>query len=111
YEYNELLVTSKTDKEWFLPYVIYLQKFDQNVLNRLSEVKAICTSLQLTGEVDREGDTRLFVTFRAVPDEGRRGKLRVVQIQKQFNIYPPHLRPEDKNRYLALVEALKQEYP
>ncbi len=111
YDYNEQLVTDKENKEWFLPYIIYLQKFDQNVLERLKKVRAICTPLSLTGEVDREGETRLFVTFRAVADEGRRGKLRVVQIQKQFNIFPPHLRPEDKTKYTSIVELLKSEYP
>ena len=85
FEYNEVLVTSKENKEWFLPYIIHLQKFDQTVLDKLKKVAAICTPLALTGEVDREGETRLFVTFRAVPDEGRRGLLRVVQIEKQFN--------------------------
>ncbi|MCW8877796.1 MAG: hypothetical protein OQK51_12155, partial [Kangiellaceae bacterium] len=49
--------------------------------------------------------------FRVVSDEGGRGRLRVVQLEKEFNIHPPHLRPSDKRKYVALMETLKQEYP
>jgi len=110
-EYYEILITDQATKKQLLPYIIYLQKFDNKVIDLLGRVRAICTPLTLTGEVDREGETRLFVTFRAVPDNGRRGKLRVVALQKQFKIFPPHLRPEDKSRYVAMLEVLKKNYP
>ena len=111
YEYNETLVTDKKTLADLAPHIITMQKFDQSVLDKLAKVRAICTPLSLTGEVDNDSSTKLFVTFRVVADEGGRGRLRVVQLEKEFNIHPPHLRPMDKRKYVALMDALKQEYP
>lgn len=111
YDYNELLVTDNKTKELLAPHIIQLQKFDQSVLEALKGVKAICSPLSLTGEVSNNSNTKLFITFRAVADDGARGRLRVVQIEKEFNIFPPHIRPGDKDKYLALVETLKLTYP
>jgi hypothetical protein len=111
YEYNEILVTDKKNSEALIPYIIQLKKFDSTVLNKLAKVKAICTSLSLTGEVMNDSVSKLLVTFRAVADQGGRGRLRVVQIEKEFNIYPPHLRPNDKERYISMVQTLQAEYP
>ena len=108
---NEKIITDKTTLRSLVPYIMHLQKFDASVLEKLRKVRAICTPLSLTGEVKHESRTKLFVTFRAVADEGRRGKLRVVQIEKQFDIYPPHIRPEDKNKYIGLLDALRESYP
>lgn len=111
YEYNETLVTDKKTLKDLAPHIITMQKFDQSVLEKLSRVRAICTPLSLTGEVENESATKLFVTFRVVADEGGRGRLRVVQLEKEFNIHPPHLRPSDKRKYVALMDALKEDYP
>ncbi|TQV86888.1 hypothetical protein [Aliikangiella coralliicola] len=111
YEYNEKLITDKSALEQLAPYIIQLQKFDQVVLDQLSRVKAICTPLSLTGEVENDSKTKLFVTFRVVADDGERGRLRVVQLEKEFNIYPPHIRPGDRDKYVALVDTLKKMHP
>lgn len=101
YDYNERLIADKQLLTQILPYVIRTQQFDQNVLNALSRVRAICSSLTLTGEVVSQSEDRLFVTFRTVANEGRRGQLRVVRIEKQFDIMSPHLRAADRPRYKA----------
>lgn len=111
YDYNELLITDQKNLIELAPYIITLQKFDNDVLDKLAKVKAICTPLSLTGEVENSSRTKLLVTFKAVADEGGRGLLRVVQVEKEFNIYPPHLRPQDKEKYVAMIEALKRSYP
>ncbi len=111
YDYNEQLVADASVLKEILPYVIQKQRFDGNVLGALSKVKAICSSLTLTGELDSESEHKLFVTFRAVADDGKRGKLRVVRIEKQFNVMAPHLRPRDADVYRALRKALKEEFP
>jgi hypothetical protein len=111
YEYNEQLITDKTTLEQLVPHIIQLQKFDGDVLDKLLSVKAICSPLSLTGEVDDDSTSKMFVTFRTVADEGKRGKLRVVQLEKEFNIFPPHIRPTDKDKYVSMVQTLKQDYP
>ncbi len=111
YDYNEQLVADRTILREILPYVIQKQRFDGNVLASLSKVRAICSSLTLTGEVESESEHKLYVTFRAVADEGKRGKLRVVRLEKQFNVMAPHLRPRDADVYRALRKALKEEFP
>jgi len=111
YDYNEILITSPAVKKKLAPKVIQLQKFDAEVLDELSRVRAICTDLSLTGQVESNSRTKLFITFRAIADSGGRGKLRVVQIDKEFNIFPPHLRPADKEKYVAMLSVLKKDYP
>lgn len=111
YDFNELLIADEKVKQWLIPYIFHLQKFDSEVLKQLQSVKAICTPLSLTGEIERNATSKLFVTFRAVADDGERGRLRVVQLEKEFNIFPPHIRPSDKSKYVSMVETLKQDYP
>jgi hypothetical protein len=111
YDYNELLIADKKTLRDILPYVIQKQQFDSNVLAALSKVRAICSSLTMTGELESESEHRLFVTFRAVADNGKRGKLRVVRLEKVFNIMAPHLRPKDASVYRALRKTLKEEFP
>jgi hypothetical protein len=111
FDYNEQIVTNKTTLEQLVPHIIQLQKFDGDVLDKLLSVKAICSPLSLSGEVDNDSSTKFFVTFKAVADEGKRGRLRVVQLEKEFNIYPPHIRPTDKEKYVSMVQTLKQDYP
>jgi len=111
YDYNEQLITDQKTLTELVPQIIQLQKFDELVLDKLSKVKAICTPLSLSGEVENNSKTKLLVTFRVIADEGGRGRLRVVQLEKEFNIYPPHLRPRDKEKYVAMEQALKSEYP
>lgn len=111
YDYNEHLVADKQLLKQILPYVIRTQRFDQSVLDALSRVRAICSSLTLTGEVNNQEEDRLFVTFRAVANEGRRGQLRVVRIEKQYDIMSPHLRAADRPRYKAKQKELKQRFP
>ncbi len=111
YEFNEQLITDQKTLTELAPYITLLQKFDGDVLKKLAKVKAICSPLSLTGEIENESRTKLFVTFRAIADEGGRGKLRVVQLEKEFNIYPPHLRPKDREIYVAMIDTLKKDYP
>ena len=112
YDYNETLVTDQKMLRDLAPYVITLQKFDQTILDKLAKVKAICTPLSLTGEVkDDILNEKLFVTFRVVADEGGRGRLRVVQLEKEYKIYPPHIRPRDKKKHRATYEDLKKSFP
>jgi hypothetical protein len=111
YDYNEHLVADKNVLLELLPFVIQKQQFDGNVLAALSKVKAICSSLTMTGELESESEHRLFVTFRAIADNGKRGKLRVVRIEKVFNVMAPHLRPKDASIYRALRKSLKEEFP
>ncbi len=112
YDYNETLVTTPAMLKDLVPYVIQLQKFDQNVLDKLGKVKAICSPLSLTGEVnDTNLNEKLFVTFRVVADDGGRGRLRVVQLEKEYKIYPPHIRPSDKKKYKNTLEQLKVTFP
>jgi len=111
YDYNERLIADKDVLKEVLPYVIRNQRFDSDVLAALSKVRAICSSLTLTGEVENESKSRLFVTFRAIPDSGKRGKLRVVQIEKQFNVMAPHLRPRDAELFQNIKSELQKIYP
>ncbi len=111
FDYNERLVADNQVLKDILPYVIRSQRFDRSVLDNLLKVRAICSSLTLTGEAETKGSHRLFVTFRAVADDGRRGKLRVVRLEKQFNIMAPHLRPNDAEKYRIVKRELKKEYP
>jgi len=112
YDYNETLVTDQKMLIDLAPYVITLQKFDKSILDKLSKVKAICTPLSLTGEVkDDNLDEKLFVTFRVVSDQGARGRLRVVQLEKEYKIFPPHIRPRDKKRHKETFEGLKTLFP
>lgn len=112
YDYNESLVTDQKMLVDLAPYIITLQKFDQSILDKLAKVKAICSPLSLTGEVkDDILDEKLFVTFRVVADSGGRGRLRVVQLEKEFKIFPPHIRPRDKKKHRATFEELKKSFP
>jgi hypothetical protein len=111
YDYNEKLIADRNVLLEILPYVIRNQRFDNKVLAELNKVRAICTSLTLTGEVENNSKSRLFVTFRAVPDNKGRGALRVVQIEKQFNVMAPHLRPNDAILFENLKTELKKIYP
>lgn len=111
YDYNEQLIAEKDVLEQLAPYVIRKQRFDQSVLDTLKQVRAICSSLTLTGEVDQTGTDKLFVTFRAVADAGQRGLLRVVRIEKQLDIMAPHLRPADADKYRIAKKELKRQYP
>ncbi len=110
-ERNELLLASESTLRDLYPYVISRQVFDNHVLGKLREVKAYCSSTTLTGEVVIEGKDRLFVTVRAVPDNGGVGKLRVVGIEKQFDIMASSLRPQDKPKDKALRADMKIRYP
>jgi len=111
YDYNEQLVADRNVLREILTYVIRNQRFDSKVLGALSRVKAICSSLTLTGEVENESDDRLYVTFRAVADNGKRGMLRVVRIEKQYNIMAPHLRPGDAAAYRSVKKQIKEQFP
>lgn len=111
YDYNEQLVADNQVLKELLPYVILNQQFDRKVLDTLSRVRAICSSLTLTGEVKIDSEDRLFVTFRAIANEGRRGELRVVRLERQFDIMSPHLRGGDRIRYKNKKEELKKRFP
>lgn len=110
-ERNELLAASENTLRDLYPYVIRRQVLDNHVLAKLREVKAYCSSTTLTGEVQLEGKEKLFVTLRAVPDNGGVGKLRVVAIEKQFDIMASSLRPQDKPRDKAIRVEMKTRYP
>jgi len=110
-ERNELLIAADATLHDLYPFVIRRQVFDSRVLTKLREVKAYCSSTTLTGEVVQQGKDRLFVTIRAVPDNGGVGKLRVIGIEKQFNVMAASLRPQDKPRDKALRAELKVSYP
>ncbi|WP_196141078.1 hypothetical protein [Aliikangiella sp. G2MR2-5] len=110
YDYNERLITDSDVLKKLAAHIIVLQKFDQEVLDTLRGVKAICTPLSLTGEVDNGTGEKLFVTFRTVADDGGRGRLRVVQLEKEYKIYPQHLRPSDKERYDELLSNLRSRF-
>lgn len=110
-ERNELLVAADTSLRELYPYVIRRQVFDNFVLGKLREVKAYCSSTTLTGEVQLDGKERLFVTVRAVPDNGNIGKLRVVGIEKQFDIMASSLRPQDRPKDKAVRVEMKARYP
>ena len=110
-ERNELLLAAEATLRDLYPYVIRRQVFDSHVLEKLREVKAYCSSTTLTGEVVVEGKDRLFVTLRAVPDNGGVGKLRVVGIEKQFDIMASSLRPQDKPKDKAIRAEMKALYP
>ncbi len=109
YDYNELMVTSDQVLKSLLPYVIHKQRFDQKVLNQLSTVRAICSPLTLTGELEHEGDTRLYVTFRAIADNGKRGALRVVRLEQQFKLNA--LRVRGSKVYKQLKQDLETRFP
>ncbi|NQD38500.1 hypothetical protein HPT27_15870 [Permianibacter sp. IMCC34836] len=111
FESNELMIASEATLRQLFPYVIRRQVFDNHVLSKLREVKAYCSSTTLTGEVLHEGKDKLFVTVRAVPDNGGVGKLRVVGIEKQFDIMASSLRPQDKPRDKAMRAEMKARYP
>lgn len=110
-ERNELLVAAESTLRDLYPYVIRRQVFDNHVLGKLREVKAYCSSTTLTGEVVREGKEHLYVTVRAIPDNGGIGKLRVVGIEKQFDIMASSLRPQDRPKDKAVRAELKVAYP
>ncbi len=110
-ERNELLVAAETTLRELYPYVIRRQVFDNHVLAKLREIKAYCSSTTLTGEVIREGKEHLYVTVRAIPDNGGVGKLRVVGIEKQFDIMASSLRPQDKPKDKAIRAEMKALYP
>ncbi|WP_144391685.1 hypothetical protein [Pleionea sediminis] len=111
YDYNESIVASKDLLKDLAPFIIRKQQFDKKVLDKLKQARAICSSLALTGEVVHDGDYQLFVTFRAVADAGQRGLLRVVRIEKQYNVMAPHLRPADASKYRVIKKSLKETYP
>ncbi|NVK87326.1 MAG: hypothetical protein HWE13_04335 [Gammaproteobacteria bacterium] len=111
FDYNEQLVADRSVLRDILTYVIRNQRFDGKVLASLGRVRAICSSLTLTGEVENDSSDRLFVTFRAVANNGQRGMLRVVRIEKQYNIMAPHLRPADASAYRTMKKDLKVQYP
>ncbi|MCO7226792.1 hypothetical protein [Pleionea sp. CnH1-48] len=110
-DFYEVLVADDSVLKTILPYVIRKQQFDSTVLRELSKVRAICSSLTLTGEVERESSSRLFVTFRVTADKGSRGKLRVVRLEKQFNIMSPHIRPRDAAMLNNVKKELKNIFP
>jgi hypothetical protein len=110
-ERNELLATTEASLRELYPYVIRRQVFDSHVLGKLHEVKAYCSSTTLTGEVLLDSKEKLFVTLRAVPDNGGVGKLRVVGIEKQFDIMASSLRPQDKPKDKAIRAEMKARYP
>lgn len=110
-ERNELLIATDATLRDLYSYVIKRQVFDSHVLAKLREVTAYCSSTTLTGEVDNNSKERLYVTVRAVPDKGGVGKLRVVGIEKQFDIMASSLRPHDKPRDKAVRVEMKARYP
>ena len=110
-DYNELIIADNKVLTNLLPYVIRKQLFDKSVLKELSNVKAFCSSLTMTGEVIRQSNSRLFVTFRAVTNKGGKGKLRVFKLEKQFNILAPHIRPKDATLFNNVKAELLKTFP
>lgn len=108
---NELLVAPEAVLKDLYPFVIRRQIFDGEVLNKLKGVQAFCTSTTLTGELKYQGDGRVFVTFRAMPDESGNAQLRVISIEKQFDIMAFSLRPQDRDKDKAKRKELKAQYP
>lgn len=109
---NELMVTTDLVRTELFPYVMRRQVFDATVLNTLAKVQAFCSSTTLTGEVMQENKREhVFVTFRVEPVKGGgSGRLRVVVLEKQFDIMSGVLRPEDRKREMQTREAIRQQY-
>lgn len=110
-ERNELMVAPENVLKELFPYVIRRQIFDGHVLSKLKEVQAFCSSTTLTGELKYQGDGKIFVTFRAMPDEQGNAQLRVIAIEKQFEIMAFSLRPQDREADKAKRKELKAKYP
>jgi hypothetical protein len=111
YDYNEQLIAERAVLTDLLVPVIRKQLFDGNVLGQLKKVRAICSSLTLTGEVVTGSDDKIFVTFRAIANNQQRGMLRVVGIEKQYNLMASHLRPRDRGKIREVKKQLKAQYP
>ena len=110
-ERNELIVAPSNILAELFPYVVRRQLFDGNVMNKLNGVQAFCTSTTLTGELKHQGEGKIFVTFRAIPDENNQTKLRIIAIEKQFDIMAFSLRPQDREKDKNKRKELKAQYP
>jgi hypothetical protein len=108
---NELLITTDAVRAQLFPYLIRRQVFDASVLNTLTQVQAFCSSTTLTGElVQANKREHILVTFRVEPVKGGQARLRVVVLEKQFDIMSSVLRPEDRKREVLEREAIKQRF-
>lgn len=110
-ERNELMITSDKVRAQLFPYVMRRQVFDASVLQTLQQVQAFCSSTTLTGElVQSNKREHIYVTFRVEPINGSAGRLRVVVLEKQFDIMSSILRPDDRKRELEKRNEIKQSY-
>lgn len=110
-ERNELIVAPNNILTELYPYVVRRQLFDGNVLNKLKGVQAFCTSTTLTGELKNQSEGKVFVTFRALPDDKNQTQLRIIAIEKQFDIMAFSLRPQDREKDKSKRKELKLLYP
>ncbi len=109
---NEIFALNLKTKRELAPFIIDLQRFDQQVLDKLRKVEYFCSSTTLIGEVklpDEGGHT--WVTVKVVPDENKKGILRVVQLEKNYELMPSFLRPSDKQAVDMLIKTVKKLYP
>ncbi len=108
---NELMITNDEVRAQLFPYVIRRQVFDASVLGLLQKVQAFCSSTTLTGELQQDNKREhVYVTFRVEPVKGGQVRLRVVVLEKQYDIMSSVLRPEDRKRESAEREAIKQRF-
>jgi hypothetical protein len=111
-EYNEIFSASDQLKLELAPYIIDLQRFDDQVLNKLNTIPYFCTATTLAGLLKTESSfSKIWVTARVVPDDARKGHFRVVQLERVYSYMAPFLRPRDEPELDRLKKDLKKEYP
>jgi hypothetical protein len=111
-EFNEIFASSDELKLELAPYIIDLQRFDDQVLEKLNTVPYFCTATTLAGLLKTESTfSKIWVTARVVPNEGRKGHFRVVQLERVYSYMAPFLRPRDEPELNRLKKELKKEYP
>lgn len=108
---NQRIVADAKIQSELLPYLLDTQSFDVTAFEKLKEVQAFCTPITLHGQIQVEGNDKVYVTVQSVPPTTDGMQLRVVGIEKVFDAYHPISRPDQEAKVKAVRSALRKLFP
>ncbi len=80
-------------------------------IEALKKVQGFCLPMTIKGELKTGSNDKVYVTAQAIPPTADGMQLRVVGIEKVFDIFHPISRPDQEGKVKEMRKTLKKQFP